>query len=269
MPELPEMETYKRLLTEKIIGKPITNVEVNRANSINIPVVKFIEEVKGKQVIRIERSAKHLLFHLNDNKVLLLHLMLGGWMFYGTEAEKPKRTIQVRLSFGDHHLYFIGLRLGYLHLLNFEEANQVLQKLGPEPLASDFTEAKFLQHIEKKRGILKTSLVDQHFISGIGNCYSDEICFSAEIKPMRQIQDLSIDERSKLFKGIREVLQEAIAYGGYMENPLYVGDQITGQFDPRCKVYDREEEPCVRCGNPILREEVSSRKTFFCNVCQH
>jgi formamidopyrimidine-DNA glycosylase len=269
MPELPEMETYKRLLTEKVVHQQITAVEVNREKSVNIPVEIFIEDVKEKTILSIERRAKHLLFHLSSEKTLLLHLMLGGWMFYGKEENKPDRTIQVKLSFGDQHLYFIGLRLGYLHLLSKDEISEALHKLGPEPLSDQFTESFFQQILEPKRGMLKTTLVDQAFISGIGNCYSDEICFSAGMLPMKKGNELNKEDRTRLYHSIRAVLSEAIQFGGYMENPLYEGDQLTGSYDAKCKVYDRKGEPCFRCGHPIIKDEISSRKTFYCQVCQH
>lgn len=139
MPELPEMEHYKNMLIDRIKGAVITDVQINRPKSVNKPPEEFIHYVKQQQIIRIDRRAKYLLFYLDNGFILLLHLMLGGWMYWGTNDDKPKRTIQVQLNFRDNHLYFIGLRLGYLHLLTIEEANQVLSNLGPEPLSFNFT----------------------------------------------------------------------------------------------------------------------------------
>lgn len=269
MPELPEMENYRILLSTLITNQTITGVEVNRGKSINTSIEVFKNELLNHQIIKIERRAKHLLFHLDSGKVLLLHLMLGGWIFYGTEGQKPDRTVQVQLSFGDKHLYLIGLRLGYLHLLTQEEIEDRLQKLGPEPLEPSFTYTDFIQMLAKKGSILKVALTDQGFISGIGNCYSDEICFSAELLPTRKAKDINVLEAESLYNSIESVLTEAINYGGYMESPLYEGDGKTGGFDSKCRVYDRENEPCVRCGNPITKEIISSKKTFYCKVCQH
>jgi formamidopyrimidine-DNA glycosylase len=269
MPELPEMETYKLLLTDKITQQRITAVEINRKKSINLSETVFIEEVSGQIILSIERRAKHLLFHLSNEKSLLLHLMLGGLMFYGSDYNKPNRTVQVKLSFGNQHLFFIGLRLGYLHLLNQEDIFHVLDKLGPEPLNNNFTESAFQHIMEPKRGMIKATLVDQSFVSGIGNCYSDEICFSAGILPMKKGTELDVRDRSRLYHSIRTVLSEAIQHGGYMESPLYEGDQLTGSFNAKCKVYDREGEACFRCGHPIIKAKISSRKTFYCQVCQY
>ncbi|MDF2963639.1 MAG: hypothetical protein K0S39_5374 [Paenibacillus sp.] len=268
MPELPEMENYKLLLSPRITGLPITGVEVGREKSVNMPVEAFQNQLIGAAVSTIERRAKHLLFHLNTNKVLVLHLMLGGMMFYGGSGERPERTVQVKLSWGGSHLFFIGLRLGYLHLHDVSEAEKLLQKLGPEPMEPDFTSSRFTQLLRRNKGTLKSTLVDQSVIAGIGNCYSDEICFEAGLLPARRCQQLHDEEAERLYRSMRHVLQEATRYGGYMEMPLFTGDRLTGGYDSRCKVYDREGEPCVRCGQPLARQDVSSKKSFCCLNCQ-
>ncbi|WP_312095796.1 DNA-formamidopyrimidine glycosylase family protein [Niallia sp.] len=268
MPELPEMENYKILLNELISNRPITSIVINREKSINIPIPSFLEQMQNTSIIRIERRAKHLLIHLSNQKILLLHLMLGGWMFYGTEEEKPKRTIQVRLSFGEKNLYFIGLRLGYLHLLTIEECKERLKELGPEPFDPHFTEEAFTNTITTRKGALKLKLVDQHFISGIGNCYSDEICYGAQILPTRKIEDLNEGEVKKLYHSMQKTLAAATNIGGYMEHPLYVGDKKTGSYNDLCKVYDREGEVCQRCNNKIILIKISSKKCFYCPGCQ-
>lgn len=269
MPELPEMETYRQLLIPRIAGKVVTGVQIGREKSINVPVEEFSAAVLGVRVRGISRRAKHLLFHMEQNWVLVLHLMLGGAMVWGTPEEHPDRTVQVELAFGEHRLYFIGLRLGYLHLYKEEEASRLLQKLGPEPFDPAFTESNFCSLLGKKRGYLKTALVDQSVLSGIGNCYSDEICFTAGILPQRRLESLPEEELARLFHAMRSTLSEAASHGGYMDVPLFQGDTLTGGFDPLCRVYDREGEPCVRCGTPIARVDFASKKSFSCPGCQH
>jgi formamidopyrimidine-DNA glycosylase len=268
MPELPEMENYRRLLNERIAGKVIIDVQINRQKSVNIDPNLFMNTVRHQKVLTVDRRAKHLLFHLQNGHVLLLHLMLGGWMFYGLESEKPKRTIQVRLSFGENQLYFIGLRLGYLHLYSEKEVEQTLSHLGPEPLSSKFTLDKFVQMLHQRHGRLKTVLINRDFISGIGNCYSDEICYHAQILPVKNIKELTEPEIKKLYYSMRNVLLDALKHGGYLRNPFYQGDTLTGSYDEMCQVYDREGEACSRCGAPIKKEMISSRKTFYCPNCQ-
>lgn len=268
MPELPEMENYKQLLNEKIKNKVITNVEINRSKSINVPIDLFIERVQNQKIKQIDRKAKHLLFHLENGSILLLHLMLGGWMYYGMDNDKPDRTIQVKLSFGEMHLYFIGLRLGYLHVHDNTSIDEELADLGPEPLDLNFSLDQFLKEIEGRRGRLKTTLVDQQFLSGIGNRYSDEISWHAGVLPTRKMNEIENNEAIQLFHSIRNTLQYAITNGGYMEHALYIEDNKTGGQLNHFNVYNREGDPCKRCGSTIVQDEIASRKTFFCANCQ-
>lgn len=268
MPELPEMETYRNLLLPRLRGQRITHVHVGRERSLNLPSAEFIRSVQHSTVMDVKRRAKYLLFQLDTDHVLLLHLMLGGLLYWGTEEDKPDRTVQITLSFGKDRLYFIGLRLGYLHLHSAESVRTLLSKLGPEPLASDFGLEQFRKAMAGKRGKLKTTLTDQTVLAGIGNCYVDEICHAAGLRPDRTLSSLSDQEMASLYDGLRSVLAEAVSVGGYMEVPLYAGDRLTGGYNARCRVYDREGEPCPRCGSAIIRLELASRKTFLCPGCQ-
>ncbi|WP_438445788.1 Fpg/Nei family DNA glycosylase [Gorillibacterium sp. sgz5001074] len=268
MPELPEMENYRRLLTPRMVGKRITRVTVTREKSVNVDAAAFVDRVAGRTVTDITRRAKHLLFHLDGDQALLLHLMLGGVLFWGTEQEKPERTVQVELQLGEASLHFIGLRLGYLHLYPTAEVDDVLAKLGPEPMSPSFGEADFRLALGRRRGYLKPVLVDQGVLSGIGNCYSDEICFDAGILPQTKLENLQEADWSRLYRSMRSTLAEAIAHGGYMDLPLFKGDALTGGFDARCRVYDREGEPCVRCGALIQRVDFASKKSYSCPGCQ-
>ncbi len=267
MPELPEMETYKTSLESLIGGLKITDVEIGREKSINVPVHRFTMQISNQTITSINRRAKYLIFQLQDGSCLLLHLMLGGWMFFGKEEDKPNRTIQVKLSFGEQHLYFIGLRLGYLHLLSLEEVKEEFEKLGPEVLDPGFTLDIFHQLMQKRKGAIKTTLINQGVLAGIGNGYSDEILWHAEIRPDKKINDLDYQQLTRLYHSIQFILKKGIEQGGYMENPLYKGDGKTGGY--QFYVYDREGEECSRCKASIIEDEISSRKTYFCPNCQH
>ncbi|MEK8128593.1 DNA-formamidopyrimidine glycosylase family protein [Paenibacillus filicis] len=268
MPEWPEMENYRRLLGGLIVGKRITGTEVTREKSINLAPERFDKLLVGQSIRRVDRRAKHLLFELESGETLVLHLMLGGIICYGTLQEKPDRTVQVQISFGDRNLYLIGLRLGYLHVIPPEHLAETFAKLGPDPFDPRLTQGVFDELLAQRRGTLKSNLVDQSFLAGIGNCYSDEICFDAALLPERKPASLSREETVRLFHSMRRVLDEATSFGGYMELPLYPGDRLTGGFDSRCRVYDREGESCVRCGTAIERRGVSSKKSFCCPGCQ-
>ncbi|KKK36604.1 formamidopyrimidine-DNA glycosylase [Mesobacillus campisalis] len=269
MPELPEMETYRKMLGERIVGRTISDAEVNRDKTINVPAAQFVAELKGNSVTRVERRAKHLIFRLKSGSSLLLHLMLGGWMYLGDDNDNPDRTKQVILSFGEMKLYFIGLRLGFLHLHDEQSLNVELDDLGPEPLDPAFTIGKFKELFSGRKGMIKTTLVNQKVIAGIGNCYSDEICHEAGIKPVRTFAELEPPELNSMYHAMKTVFLRAIEAGGYMDQPLFKDDMKTGGYDKQCRVYDREGEACIRCGNLIIKEIVSSRKTFYCPDCQH
>ncbi|MFS0646203.1 DNA-formamidopyrimidine glycosylase [Siminovitchia sp. 179-K 8D1 HS] len=266
MPELPEMETYKTLLEQLILDKTITGVVINREKSINVPVDHFTRQVLDQKIEIMDRRAKHLIFHLQNGSCLLLHLMLGGWLFYGKKEDQPDRTVQVQLSFGVHNLYCIGLRLGYLHLLTPEMVKQKLQNIGPEPLNPSFSLDAFEAIMKNRRGSLKTALMNQEVIAGIGNRYSDEILWHAQLLPEKKINELDQDQISRLYHSIQFILQQAIEHGGYM-GELFKGDNKTGGY--KMYVHGLEGNPCSRCGTPIIKVEIASRKTYFCSNCQH
>ncbi|USB35056.1 DNA-formamidopyrimidine glycosylase family protein [Paenibacillus sp. YPG26] len=269
MPELPEMDNYRILLSQLILDRPITQVVINRDKSINKERNVFIQEVTGRRIIFIERRGKHLLFHLDSGRRLLLHLMLGGLLYLGTEEDKPNRSTQVELSFGEQTLYFIGLRLGYLHLYSAKETDEFLADLGPELMDRRMDQDKFIQLFSRRRGALKSTLVNQHVIAGIGNCYADEIAFEAELRPSAKIQNLSGEDLARIYHAARKVFHHATEHGGYMELPLTHEDKLTGGFNELCRVYDREGEPCIRCDGVIEKSEIGGRKVFYCPTCQH
>ncbi|GGD63860.1 Fpg/Nei family DNA glycosylase [Paenibacillus nasutitermitis] len=268
MPEWPEMETYRKMLAERISGQPITKVEVNREKSINVSPEAFHESLIGKTVLFVERRGKMLLFHLDDGKRLLLHLMLGGLIHFGPPGERPDRSVQVALEFPSGELSFIGLRLGYLHLYKVKEVEAHLEKLGPDPLDKRLTLEQFRKRFAGKRGSLKTALVNQQVVSGIGNCYADEIVFDAGVRPDARISDLEPETWEKLYHSMHKVLLNAASLGGYMEMPMTADDTLTGGYNDHCLVYDRGGEPCIRCGGTVEQGEINSRKMFYCPSCQ-
>lgn len=270
MPELPEMEVYRRLLSQTVLNKPVVEVEIRRERTVNVPMDEFIRRVNGRTIRVIRRRGKHLLFHLDSDDVLLLHLMLGGWMYYGDRLDTPSHQSQVVLTFADgQQLFFQGLRLGYLHIYPGYEVQSKMSEFGPEPLDPQFTVSEFQRILQTKRGPVKFALANQHTLAGIGNCYSDEACFEAGILPIKTALALSEAEAAKLYEALQVVLPRAISLGGYMEFPYYRGDLFTGGYNHHCLVYDRGNEPCIRCKTPITHTMHNRRKVFYCAHCQH
>lgn len=263
------MERYKRVLSPLLVGKRFTNGQVEREKSINVSPDVFLKQVVDQTITSITRRAKFLAFQLSNKKFLMLHLMLGGKLFFGLEAESPYYTKQITLHVGESALFFIGLRLGYLHILTQDELEAEWKGLGPEPLSPEFSELFFLDRLKKKRGRLKSVLVDQSFVAGIGNRYSDEICFEASLFPGREAGDLTHEEGATLFSAIKHVLTHAIDEGGYLDLPIFKGDKITGGAEALMEVHRRTGEACPRCGETIVEEKIASKKTFYCPNCQH
>lgn len=268
MPELPEIENYKSHLQRLIGGKTITDVEINREKSINFPTGQFKEQIINQSIMDIDRHGKALFFRLSTGQRLFLHLMLGGKLYFGTNEDVPEHSKQVIVTFGHASLFFIGLRLGYLHLITSNEYDKHIKNLGLDALNGHFSTETFTKALRRKRSSIKTILTDQKFIAGIGNRYSDEICFAAECDPRKKGHEFSEYEGNRILVAMNQVLKEAIQFGGYMDMPLFQGDKLTGAYAEKMKVHGRAEEPCLRCGTKIKMVEISSKKTCFCPVCQ-
>lgn len=269
MPELPEMEIYRRHLAQHCTGQAITRIEVGRPKSLNVGVRELKQALQGATLTSFARAGKALVLHLSTGKVLLNHLMLGGAIFYGRQDEAPKRTFQVTLWLNDDRaLWWTGLRLGWLHLLTPAELAAYRADLGLDPFDEHFTSAHLASLLEGRRGKLKPLLVDQQLFPGIGNCYSDEICWSARIHPLRVAGSLQTSEIDHLWQSTHTVLSDATRMGGYTETPFHSGDTFTGGYLPHLRVYDRQGAPCPRCGTAIALVEASNRKVFFCPTCQ-
>lgn len=270
MPEIPEMEVYKRQLTETIIHKKIKDIVINREGSINVEPNVFRDLVADQLIIYVSRRGKHLIFTLGNGYYLVTHLMLGGRIYLAQKEEKINTKGSLVFQFIDGtSLYFINLRLGWLHVLTEEEMDALFSKLGPEPLGKYFTIPWLSEALSKRTGSIKPLLTKQEFIAGIGNCYSDEILFQAGIRPDRKAGDLNLAEVKSLFSAVSQVLEAAIENGGYGEKPFSIGDNLTGGYNDLLKVYDREGEPCSKCGRPVELISLAGKKSYFCATCQN
>lgn len=269
MPELPEMEIYRTHLERHVTGRQILAVEVGREKSLNVPAAQFASALEGQPFTAFSRRGKHLVFHLSGGRYLLNHLMLGGAIFCGTPDQAPDRTFQVILRLDDGRaLYWTGLRLGWLHLLDAAGLEAETADLGVDPLSVAFTPEHVAELLRGRRGALKHLLVDQKRFPGIGNCYSDEACWEAQIHPLRVAGSLTVAEAERLWEGMQRTLTQAVSLGGYTETPFVAGDQFSGGYIPHLLVYDRQGEGCHRCGTPVILTEARGRKLFFCPSCQ-
>ncbi|HAM88458.1 MAG: Formamidopyrimidine-DNA glycosylase [Candidatus Falkowbacteria bacterium GW2011_GWC2_38_22] len=283
MPELPEVETIVRDLRDRIIGKKIVQVEVLLKRIVKGKFNDFLTVLQYNKIIQIERRGKLIIFWLADKKhFLLIHLRMTGQLVYCKKdniiagghsdknqvACKPNPHTRVVISFADKSkLLFNDLRtFGYLQIVEIDELEKITGNFGLEAMEIDF---KYLKSfIRTKTASIKTLLLNQNLIAGIGNIYADEALFLAGIRPVRPAFSLSDIEIKKLAKSIKQVLQKAIQNRGTTFNNYVDASGNKGEFVKMLNVYGRKGEECRRCGAIIQKIKVTQRGTSYCGGCQ-
>ena len=265
MPELPEVETIKRDLEKVIIGKKISEVCVHHPLVIREPSVeKFKKGLTGATIKSILRRAKVLILELSNGKSLVIHLKMTGQLIY--PGGKPGSRVGIHFA-GDGMLDFNDQRLfGELRLLDNWKDFKFIKGLGPEP--SQLSLVQFKEMLSKKKTRIKPLLLDQKFISGIGNIYAAEILFRARINPERAANSLSEKEKAIIFSRMQAVLQDAIKHGGSSVDDYVRLSGKQGNYSKYHQVYGREGKPCFVCKSMIKRIELGGRGTYFCSKCQ-
>lgn len=274
MPEMPEVEIIRRDLADKVAGRRIMQAIIDLPRLIKWPAAAEFQAVAtGKQIERLGRRGKYLLFYLEDSLVLVVHLRMTGRLYYtrsGELADKYTRII-FSLDNGDQLLYADTRTLGTLYLLPQDELWRIsgLSTMGPEPLTTEFTLEYLSTGLANRKAKIKALLLNQQFIGGLGNIYVDECLFVAGIHPERIASSLNPDEASKLYDAINQVIAAGIEDGGTTFRDYRNGRGGKGSHQHNLYVYGRTNQPCHRCGNPIQRIEVAGRGTHFCPHCQH
>jgi formamidopyrimidine-DNA glycosylase len=265
MPELPEVETIKRDLEKVILDKKIIEVCVHNPKVIREPAVnKFKQGLEGTTVKNILRKAKVLILELSNKKSLVIHLKMNGQLIYPGDGKRSRVSFKLcdgkMLDFNDQRLF------AELRLLDTWRSLRFIQELGPEPF--DLTLEQFKEILVSKKTRIKPLLMDQTFISGLGNLYAAESLFRARIHPERAAQSLSDKEKETLFREIKDVLSEAIKYGGSSVDDYLRLSGRAGNFAAHHRVYGREGKPCIVCKDEIKRISLGGRGTYFCPNCQ-
>lgn len=288
MPELPEVETVVLDLRKKVLNRTFIDVWTDSPKLVKKPKFKkFQKEIKGKKIQRIWRRGKNIIFDLPNNLFLLIHQNLTGHLLVGKWEKKGKewRAVQkgplsddpmnkfLRLIFwldNGQQLALSDLRkFAKVELLEKTKLEKKLKELGPEPLEKDFTFEKFKEALSKKpKGKIKQVLMDQKVIAGIGNIYSDEILWRAKIHPLKKVNQLSEKELKEIYLAMKEILKKAIELGGESISDFRRPSGEKGGFDKERKVYRREGEKCIRCGELIKRIKLAGRSAYFCPHCQ-
>ena len=286
MPELPEVETVRRGLSELIIGKQIKAVTSDWPKSFpNSPkdVQFFLIDAK---ILEIKRRAKVLIVELDSKYALLIHLKMTGQLVYHGEqkfgaghpnaslnGKLPDKSTRVIFEFSDgSHLYFNDQRkFGWVRLLPTAEIPNIdfFKKVGPEPLAADFTWQQLRSRLlRRKNSVIKAVLLDQTVLAGVGNIYADESLWGAKIHPETPVKSLSDAKFKLLFKSLRDVLELSIKKGGSSDRNYVNAEGKKGSYISFANVFRREGKSCNRCGTTIIKTRVAGRGTHLCPKCQ-
>jgi formamidopyrimidine-DNA glycosylase len=260
MAEVPEVETIVRDLREAVVGRTVRAVEVLRPETVRL---------QGRTVAGAERRAKHILLPLGGDQLLEMHFMLWGTLLlHGAGAPRaPETLIVYQFEDGDelHFLDTLGYARAALGTTTEVSARLKLHELGPEALSPSFDVGVLGRQLAKRRGALKSVLLNQKVLAGLGNRDADESMWLARIDPRRAPTSLTTDELARLHDGICQILDEGLALRGTQAD-LW-GKQ--GQAKHRRYVFERTGRPCPRCGTPIAHLRIGGRNTHYCPHCQH
>jgi formamidopyrimidine-DNA glycosylase len=278
--ELPEVEVMRRDLEKDVVGRKVASAEVrNSKNAMRIirrhaKRKEFTDRVTGRKITKVERRGKYVLMHLDDGDVIVVHFGMSGQFVRGNKRQPLPPHTHVVFTFqqgGD--LRFVDPRtFGEVFVTSADELGKVkeLQHIAIDPLDQVFTWTTFGSLMAQRASKMKALLMDQKFISGLGNIYSDEVLFAAGLRYDRMSDTLSSQEVRRMYRALQEVLQDAIRFRGTtLEDEAYV-DLFgkPGEYQNELKVYGRAGQPCRRCRTPIQTVKISGRNSYYCPQCQ-
>ncbi|WP_407892957.1 DNA-formamidopyrimidine glycosylase [Lacticaseibacillus sp. N501-2] len=273
MPELPEVENVRRALSELIVGKTVCGVHTNWEKILIGGSARFAEALTGATVTAVDRRGKYLLLRFDHHLTLVSHLrMEGKYQLAQTANEPPARFLHVWFDFTDgSQLRYLDMRkFGRMQLCDTGSEMQVagLKTIGPEPTAADFDAEAFFHTLQKHKKPIKSVILDQSVVAGVGNIYADETLWRAKINPMQPACTLKRREADALHDQIIAVLAASIKLGGTTVHTFISADGQTGGFQNQLRVYGKQGTPCVRCGTLIVKTKVGQRGTHYCPGCQ-
>ena len=281
MPEMPEVETVRRGLTPHLSGSIVSFVDLRRPN-LRFPFPENFEEILiGAKIERIDRRSKYLLFRLSNGYTWMSHLGMTGVWTVGSEGKGKHDHVYFEFDDGlKTAVYTDHRRFGFMDI--FETSNESEQKwlatLGPEPLTEDFTVQVLKSNLHGKRSPIKSALLDQRIVSGLGNIYVSEILFRSKVSPIKTAAEVAGKSNrvnakiQRIFENTNQVIAEAIMVGGSTISDFrgVSGESDLGYFAQQFRVFNREGEECIKenCKGKILRIVQSGRSTFYCPKCQ-
>jgi formamidopyrimidine-DNA glycosylase len=273
MPELPEVETVRAALAPVLTGRTLDAVDISDTRLVRPFEPRAVaDELEGERVAAVERRGKYLIFRFESGRSLLIHLRMTGSLRHvanGEPADDPYRRAVVRLDDGSDVTYRDVRRFGTWLLLEPGELEPYLAtRLGAEPFSGDFTPKRFAARLATRRAPIKSALLDQRTLAGMGNIYVDEALWRARIHPLTRAGELAPDEIRRLRTAVRRALEMGIARQGASLRDYATPDGGRGRMQDEFKVYGRGGEPCDRCGTPIEKTRVAGRGTWYCPHCQ-
>ncbi|MCM3038619.1 DNA-formamidopyrimidine glycosylase [Paenibacillus motobuensis] len=273
MPELPEVETVRRTLSELVVGKTIQSVTVSLPRIIQKPddIRQFEMDLAGHRILEMGRRGKFLRF-IMDGVVLVSHLRMEGryGLYHSSDPVEKHTHVIFHFTDGTELRYKDVRQFGTMHLFaaGDEFNHKPLSKLGLEPLDDSFTYEAFRDVMAKRTTKIKVALLNQEYVVGLGNIYVDEALFRAGIHPETPACELSDDLLHKLHTMILETLNEAVEAGGSSIKSYVNGQGEMGMFQQSLRIYGRKDESCVVCGHPVQKTVVGGRGTHYCPNCQ-
>lgn len=272
MPELPEVETVRRGLIKLVQGRTVKKVTVLYPKMIESDLTEFVTQLTGKKILTVNRRGKYLLLRFSGDLTVVSHLRMEGKYFVQPQTQPLEKHTHVvfDLDDGQQLRYNDSRKFGRMRLVQTGQENDLksLQKLGPEPFAPEFTVDYFAQALHRRKKAIKTALLDQTIVTGLGNIYVDEVLWMTKIHPETPANHVTRSEITALRQNIIAELQRAITAGGTTIRSYTDAFRNMGEFQFALNVYGNDGHPCPRCGTIIEKIKVGQRGTHFCPQCQ-
>jgi len=276
MPELPEVESLRRILVRTAVGRTIVSVRIGDKQLRRRATQDFSGAVAGRRIVKLSRRAKYLIVELDGDHVILVHLGMSGSLthrhsgFDAIDFDPRHDHLEFLLDDGSRLVYNDPRRFGMVRLIERAAlaSTAELKRLGPEPLSREFNANYLAEKARGRTSAIKNLLMDQRIVAGIGNIYASEILFRAGVRPTRRAGRVTRSEIEKIAAAVPVILRAAIGSNGTTFRSYRDSRGQPGRFATRLRVYGREGEPCYTCSTPIKNVIVGQRASFYCPKCQ-
>lgn len=271
MPEIAEVETVRNTLKKRILNKKIVDVNIIYGKMLDNSEEEFQNILVGNEFKDILRVGKWLIFELN-NHYLLSHLRMEGKYFLKNSDEAVQKHEHIIITFNDKTdlRYHDTRKFGRMKIVNKEDLWETpeIKKQGKEPIDDTLNGNYLIEQFKNKKLPIKTALLDQEIISGLGNIYANEVLFAAKINPLREANSITLNECNDIVSSSRKIIEKAIIEGGTTIKSYTSSLGVIGNYQNFLKVHMKEGSPCPNCNNLIKRIKIGGRSTYYCDICQ-